>query len=277
MRKLFIISALCLLTAGSSCDGPLDLFSGPCRSEHGRWDEEWDYWSYRYEYDEWDRLERQVLIYGFGVDQWTDYIYDDAGLLVREETFRDDWLDNFVEHAYDADGALIETGEYGESKYVLKSLTYFHYDGGGRLEHEEYHWAAIFGETTMLTETSYEHDDLGRLAVRRVYGDSTEGHGDYEDDDGMDNVYVYEHDADGVLTDVLVDRDNDDSVDLRWEHAYDGNGFLKEVQVVDFVSGADLERDLYSHDRVGNLLEHERIDRNGEDESFEEYSYACWR
>ena len=39
-----------LALAGSACDGPLELFPGPCTSEHGRWDEEWDYWSYRYDY-----------------------------------------------------------------------------------------------------------------------------------------------------------------------------------------------------------------------------------
>ena len=264
-----------------ACDAPLELYPGPCTSEHGRWDEEWETWEYGYEYDGQDRLLLQELTGGYGSDsgQWIEFSYDDDGHLVHEDSYFSEQLRDRVEHVYDDAGRRIETSLYTGilSPSKLEEVTSFEYDDEGRLVHEEFQWAYVSDQPTALTETDYEYDEQDRLAVRRVYGDSTESDGDYEDDDGMDNVYYYEYDAAGLLVDVLVDRDNDDTTDYSWQHLYDDYGHLEEVVIVRLSDDEVYQRDTYDYDRVGNLRGHEKFDRYGEQDSFEKYGYGCWR
>lgn len=194
------------------------------------------------------RISKVVCHDGDGLEQWRleyQYTYED-----EVDYFA---LDHIVEYSYEK---KLSSSGYDKSIDRIISKTVFYSNG------EENYYC------------KYEYDDAGILAqmkqtseggrqtntyTHNEYGDVTQIIIDFGGGDTRTDVYEYEYDASGKITQKILRRDDEEV--YRLTYTYNNNNLVK---VVTYRDGVEKGRDTYEYDQDGKLITHVKFNLGSE-------------
>lgn len=210
---------------------------------------------YAFDYDDANRVTKRTAYNDFEVTGtftmtgWTEYSYNERGLLASASVMQSDWYDDFfksmeTKYTYNANGEIdvvdIEGLDFTSGEWTSQGKQKYEYDAKGRLLNIIEYYYTLDGALAEGASTRYEYDDAGNVLVKKYsqrneyggYADQTEDRYKYDMSVPASDV-VYPNDIDAP--DYVMATAKNKILNQAWYAHGEDSGEFQLVSTYEFI------------------------------------------